>query len=269
MTDTMPGNAGDQPDQFDGAILDASVEDPKTGARWVHKDLVQVRKDYEIGPPQAGESFGDVESWASYVKEYSLADPPAFLTWSPIGLRAILDYHSQSLGAGHGRWSAMMPFVKSPEWLAWMGIATGHGVPQAKAIEFLEDHSPDITSPDAATLMAILGTLRATVNKSATTELRPDGTSAVTWSGATGVAARGGTTDLPSEFTITIPVLKGHDVRYGLAVRLRASVDNDAHLALRLSIPLAERALEIVFKDRVDAAKGLLGDGFSVLRAAG
>jgi hypothetical protein len=117
--------------------------------------------------------------------------------------------------------------------------------------------------------MALLGSMRATVNKSAQTELRPDGTTSVTWSDAKNIAARGGTTDLPPEFTITIPVLKGHDVRYKLAVRLRASVDDQARLALRFSIPLAERALEAVFSDRVAAAKLLLGDGFVILRAAG
>jgi hypothetical protein len=270
MTDTLPGH--DNASEI-AVQVDASVEDSRTHAMWVHKDLVQVRKDWEIGPPRADEKFGDVESWTGYLKRFvgpdGGGDFPPFLTWNSQGLRAVLDYHEHVSAAGRLQWTASHPFVESPEWEAWMGIATGHGVSQAKAIEFLEDHSPDITTPDAASLMAILGTLRATVNKSATTELRPDGTASVTWAAANNVAARNGTADLPAEFTITIPVLKGHDVRYALAVRLRASVDDQAHLSLRFSIPLAERALEAVFADQVATAKGLLGDGFSLLRAAG
>jgi hypothetical protein len=267
MSDTMPAavNIDDQP----AVIVAAEYADPKTGALWVHKDLVQVRADWDIGPPKADERFGDVESWAAYVARFGRPEALPFLTWSSAGLRAVLDYHGERGGGNRLQWTATHPFVKSPEWDAWMSVATGHGIPQAKATEFLEDHSPDITEPDAATLMAILGTLRATVNKSATTELRPDGTASVTWADAKNVSARGGAAELPTEFTITIPVLRGYDVRYKLAVRLRASVDEQAHLALRFSIPLAERALESVYADRVASAKEALGNGFSVLRAAG
>src|SRR5258708_38723511 len=104
MTDTMPANAGDQPGHFEGAILEASVSDPKTGAMWVHKDLVQARKDWEIGPPRAEESFGDVESWAAYVKRFGLGD--VLLSWNPFGFRRILDYSGNDVPAGGCRWKA-------------------------------------------------------------------------------------------------------------------------------------------------------------------
>jgi hypothetical protein len=121
--------------------------------------------------------------------------------------------------------------------------------------------------------MNLLRTLRTTVNKSAQTELRADGTTSVSYTDDKGIAARGGTIDLPSEFTIAIPVLKGHvgsdgkPVVYSLKVRLRASVDDQARLTLRFTIPTAERALEEVFADRVQLAERLL-DGYDVLRAA-
>lgn len=223
-----------------------------------------------MGPPWAEESFGDIESWVAYLKRFGgIGEFEPLATWNSAGLRAVLDYHQSVANAGHMKWTATLPFLKSPEWTAWMGIATGHGIPQAKAVEFLDDHSPDITDPDAATLMAILSSLRASVNKSASTEMRPDGTTSVTWNDAKNVATRGTPADLPPEFSITIPILKGHDVRYKLTVKLRASVDDQAHLALRFSTPTAERALEAVYAELVASAKALLGDGYMLLRAAG
>lgn len=281
--DTLPIPHGSFPNQPDfNPLVDSHVVDQRSGAVWAHKDLVQVKAPWQdeehISPIKALERFGDVESWSHYVTRYSFGDVQPFVTWHSGGLRAVLDYHGfgdkVDDRAGRAQWIAEYPFVRSPEWTAWTGLANGHGVPQAKAIEFLEDHAPDIVEPAPADLMALLRSLRGTVNKAATTTLLENGGTHVSFDGGTGVSARGGTTELPSEFTIGIPVLKGHTnsdgqaVSYKLQVRLRASVDDQARLALRFTIPLAERTLEAVFLDRVTAARELLGDGYSVLRAA-
>lgn len=266
MTDTLPSD-----DSNDYAVqLSPSVHAP-TGAAWVHKDYVKVLDDWAIeqhvGPPKASEAFGDVESWAEYVKRFG--EGSNLLTWNSQGLHAVLDYHGDDEHAGRLQWFAKHPFERSPEWKAWMAIADGHGRGQREAIEALEDRGAEIVDPDPSTLMALLRNLRTTVNKSATAELRPDGTTSVQWIDNNNVAARGGTADLPPEFTINIPVLKGHPVLYALKVRLRVSVNDQAKLAFRFTIPNAERALEDVFADRVAAAKTALGDGFALLRAAG
>lgn len=264
------------------AVVEASVEDERTGALWVHKDLVKVRDDWAIedhvGPHKANESFGDVESWASYVKRFGTDEDEAnapLITWNSSGLHAVLDYHTFT-NAGRLQWTAHFPFVHSPEWKAWMAIATGHAISHKTAIEFLEDHAPDIQDPPEADLTSLLRALRASVQSVANTELKPDGTTNVFFEQNKSLrSAQGGTAELPHEFTIAIPVLKGHvdsagkPVLYQLKVRLRASVDSDAHLALRLSIPNAERALESVYADQVAEAKRLLGEQFDVLRAAG
>ena len=75
--------------------------------------------------------------------------------------------------------------------------------------------------------------------------------------------------ELPPVITIAIPVLKGHGVFYQMDVRLRAFVDDASHLSLRFSLPTAERVLEEVYAEKVAEAKGLLGDAFKLLRAAG
>jgi len=275
MADTV--GSGFPNEQF-AFQVDPSVTDETSHALWVHKDLELALKPWDleehVSPVKTTECFGDVESWTHYVLRFSSApDFPPLVTWNAAGLSAVLDYHTAE-APNRAQWLAKMPFVPAPEFAAWVQLADGRGRSQRGAIEALEDRGADIVTPEAGDLMAMLRTLRTTVNKSAQTELKPDGSTSVTYTDDKGISARGGTVDLPSEITIRVPILKGHvddsekPVVYELKVKLRASVGDDARLVLRFSMPNAERALEEVYADRVALAKRLLGDGFDVLRAA-
>lgn len=248
----------------------ATYKDPATGATFVHSDLVRVQEPWaeesHIPPMSANESLGDVESFAAYVSRYAVIDS-AFLTWNSRGLHATLDYDER------GHWHVDMPFRSSPAWVAWTQFACNRAMPQKQAVESLEDLASDIVEPAAADLMAILRGLRATINAKADAELRPDGTSKVAFEKDARVQTANAL-DLPASFTIAIPVLKGHvnaegkPVVYQVQVRVRTSVDDNAKLTLRFSIPNAERILEAVYAERVQAAQALLGGDFILLRAA-
>src|SRR5258708_5716333 len=130
---TLPVNAShDVPES--AVVVEASVVDPRTGAHYVHKDLVELLKPWKVeahaGPPQANERFGDVESWTDYVKRFSgaLPDFAPFLSWNSTGLRAVIDYHTGGNEAGRCQWQAHMPFVLSPEWIAWISLANSKAV---------------------------------------------------------------------------------------------------------------------------------------------
>lgn len=257
-------------------IINPVYKDPITGATYVHQDLLNAQgpwaEEQHIGPIKADESFGDVESFAAYVKRQGVATT-THLIWNSQGVKAILDYHQPS-GAGRCQWIARLPFEPSLEWRAWTSLASNQPVSQRAAVERLEELAEDITEPAAMDLMNLLRNLRANVTSTATTELRPDGTSAVYFANEKKLRSTADL-ELPSEITIAIPVLKGHvdaqgkPVRYQLTVRLRAVVDNEAHLMLRFSIHAAERVLEDVYAERVAAAQALFGEIFLLLRASG
>jgi hypothetical protein len=253
-------------------IVAATYKDPQTGALYVHSDLVKAAEPWadetHIPPPKADEKFGDVESWAEYVKAFAVTDNAPFLTWSSQGLRAVLDYHEGIDSPGRLQWTAAHPFQRSPEWEHWRDVVAQSPWGHKRAVERLEDLSEDITEPVPSELMNLLRNLRTTVNANAQTELLPDGTTRVGFVQDKAVRSISDVA-LPPEIHIAIPILKGHDVRYKLAVRLRASVDDQAHLTLRFSIPNAERVLEAVYADQVAMAKTLLGMGYLLLRAAG
>ena len=251
--------------------------DPVTGALYVHKDLIRVREDWDmeahIAPVSVTDRYGDVESWVAYVQRFGNKEF-ALLSWNSSGLKATLDYHSSD-DAGRCTWVILHEFTHSREWKAWTGFASGNGVAQKVALEFLEDHAEDVLEPPSVDLMALLRGLRTTVASSASANIQPDGTTSVSFSQDKTLKGGAGSVELPSYLQIAVPVLKGHmdgegrPVRYSISVRLRASVGDDARLALRFSLPNAERVLETAYAERVELAKVLLGDEYSMLRAAG
>lgn len=257
-----------------------SYTDPVTKQTYVHQDLLATDADWQvenhIPPINRTERFGDVDGWVAYVQQFSDDNRPPFLTWSERGLQAVLDYHVSEDQPGRCQWLAVHDFTRSHAWNVWSLLANGRPRSQREVLELLEDNQADIVDPAPAQLLAVLRTLRATASATADTELLADGSTKVVWQKQTGV--KSAELDLPSEFRIAIPVLKGHQapneqgklapVVYSLAVRIRASVDDQAKLALRLSMPDAERVLEAVFADRVSAAAELLGPEMALYRAA-
>lgn len=269
-------------DQLHDGIADHLVLTPRVGlldgSEYVHKDLVKVVDAWAVEEHArltTAERLGDVESWAIYVKTHAPFGG-SFLTWNAKGLHAVLDYPATK------RWTADYPFELTPEFRRWSGLASGHAIELQKAVEFLEDNTPDIHEPDAASLLDLLRVLKANYTANTAVELRPDGTSKLAFARETRVSGPN-EAELPNEITIAVPVLKGHveqetdvdagivagaPVRYKLVLKVRASADSNAKLSLRFNMPVMERVLEQVYAERVEVATAELGDGFTLLRAA-
>lgn len=258
-------------------IVEPAWTDPRSGAVFVHRDLELARDAWEdeahVSPMNRSEAFGDVESWVAFVQRYG-EPSTTLLTWNERGLLATLDYAASALTPGRAQWKALCPFTLSRELAEWQMFANGRPHQQRAAIEKLEELAEDITDPDASTLMTLLRALRANVSSQANTELRADGTTNVLFSSDRTIKTGAQSADLPPVITITIPLLAGHVnvegkvVKYALPVRVRAAVDDQAHLGLRFTLMSVERALEDLFAERVQDAKYLLGETYLLLRAA-
>lgn len=273
MADTVvPITASDNEQTAPRLTIDPMLT-PQDGSVWAwngtgYSKIVEPwAAENHLEPINRTERFGDVESWVEYVKRFGGNDEFApFVSWNESGLSAVLDYHAHLEAPGRCQWKAQQPFERSAQWKAWASLTDGRARRQREVIEALEDLGADIVEPDAAGLLTILRTLRATVNTAADSELRPDGSTSVAFTKDKTISA--GKIELPAEIVIGIPILKGHPVTYRLRVRVRVSVDDNAQLAFRLTIPSAERALEDVFADRVQAATELLGAEYSLLRSS-
>jgi len=228
--------------------------------------------EQHIPPVKAAEKLGSIEAWVRYVAKYGDAET-ALLTWSDQRLRAVLDYHSDMRAPGRCAWTAEHPFERTRQWQAWQHIASGQAIGQKALIEALEDHRQDIDTPDAATMVGLIRSLRANVNVAAESELESNGNTKLSFSRQTTTSV-----ELPPSLTLGIPILKGHaepdsngiegPVRYEIEVLIRVDVLDGGKLAFRLSMPNAEQTLEDAVADRVRKAEELLPDDFLLLRAA-
>jgi len=247
--------------------------------------------EQHIRPAAVTARLGDVRSWVQYVERYHQPDR-LLLSWSERGLRAILDFHQTLDAPGRAQWTAEHPFVTSSQWNAWTGFADGKTAwSQQQTVNKLDELADDVVSPVASEILDIIRTLRTTVKLAAKSDMREDGGSELSWSKDSAVTSKRA---IPSEIVISIPVLKGHvrdadetilvpgedgkavervlkagtPVNYGLPVKVRPSVDDDGKTSFRFLLPTAERVLEAVYADRVNAAKALLGSlGESLYRA--
>jgi hypothetical protein len=256
---------------------------------YVHKDLVQVVKPWEVeqhlGPPKASEQFGSLDSWVDYVKRYvpSHVATSALLTWNAVGFVAVIDYHTSLDEPGRRQWTAAYQLPFSPQYRDWIAFANGHARGQREVVEKLEDLGTDVDDPkfSQADLLGLLRDMRVNTSAESESSIDESGGYEVQWIRKENVrSARGGKVMLPPTFRIVIPFLKGHyDGRdeqgrlramlYPLTVRLRAMPDAEGRLALRLSLPDLDRRLEQMLSDLVAEAEKLLGDGYTLLRAAG
>ena len=254
----------------------ASYTDPVTKGVYLHRDLIEVQEPWaqeeHIGPTQRSEPFGDVESWVSYVQRYADANC-LLLTWSARGLTAVLDYINATGNApGRCQWLATHLFKPTRQWQAWISLANGQARPQKHTVEMLENLAEDVVPGEQGDLLNLLRSLRTSVNAKAEAELRPDGSTSVSFQRETQVKASGAV-EVPSMIGIAIPVLQGHlddegkPVYYHIGVRLRVDVDDNARLLLRLSMPTADRVMEDACRDRSVKAATLLGGDYTLLRA--
>jgi uncharacterized protein YfdQ (DUF2303 family) len=280
MTDTVGGGHADT-EETPLVSVAAQYRDPSSGATWVHKDLVLAIKPWEleehIAAPSGTERFGDVISWSQFVNLHAHEEREPYLTWNSRGLSAVLDYHSGLDNPGRAQWIAIHPFQHSRQWSAWSSNA-GRWFSQAEFIEFIEDHMEDVLDPPAADLMGIVRTLKATINKSATVDIRSDGTQNAVWTDDRQVQQKGNSdATIPTSLKIAIPALKGHTddqgkaIVYSLTANLRVSADDKdgkTRLRLRYTLPQAETSMEDAYNEVVSKARVLVGPGYSLLRAA-
>ena len=142
---------------------------------------------------------------------------------------------------------------------------------QPDVIEFLEDRRNDIRDPAAASLMELVRSLKAWSNANAEATYNEDGTAKVSFAKETGVR-NSGEIALPGEIKIAIPLIEGHPDVVGLTVRVRVTVDNDARLAFRFTIPRAEEVLDQLRAELAQKADEALNSDvaktYAILRAA-
>ena len=167
-----------------------------------------------------------VQDVASFVAYYSLFSDPnsrIFADEPNSKVLAILDYHAA--GEGSPRWGdhkLTLQLTASDEWKAWIGKNGQQAkMSQTDFAEFIEDHTPDIRQPDAATMLEMARTLQAKTDVDYSSAVRlNNGQVQLTYNEQVKGTFGAGKVEIPESFLISIPVYTGSE-RVPITARLR------------------------------------------------
>lgn len=167
-----------------------------------------------------------VRDVASFVAYYSLFSDPnsrIFADEDSTAVLAVLDYHAA--GEGTPRWGdhrLTLQLEASDEWTEWLARnGQANKMTQADFAEFIEDHTPDIRQPDAATMLEMARTLQAKTDVDYSSAIRlNNGQVQFTYNEQVKGTFGAGKIEIPESFLISIPVFVGSE-RTSLTARLR------------------------------------------------
>lgn len=168
----------------------------------------------------------DVPSFCEYFTLFHDENSRVFADEDKATILAVLDYHG-ALGGGAPRWGEHrleLTFRHSKEWNEWKG-KDGQRTQQMEFAEFLEDHAPDIITPDAATMLEVARDLSAKVDADFGSAIRMNnGSVQFKFSEQVKATFGSGQLEVPEQFIVSIPIYLGCD-RVSITARLRYRIN--------------------------------------------
>lgn len=191
------------------------------------------------------------ESFVRYVQDHKLPTTAIFASMTDHDCRflAIIDYHGvpvdgQPQAAYCSHTVGFTPEL-SPSWKDW-SEKSNQFISQESLALFLEDHLPDVVTPEGATLLGIINTLE--VNASATfsrAQRLADGT--VKFHFVQDQDAKSGDVKLPETLAVRFPVFEW-EPESAINVRLRYRLDPKGAVLFKLQVVNPHLVLRAAFR---------------------
>ena len=207
------------------------------------------------GPEYTGElsrkagttTVRDAVSFLTYYAKHHDADTETYSDVERLSITAVLDAHTgTSPRFGAHRLSLVLRRTKA--WEEWTGM-DGKLVSQDIFANFLEDHLPNLVEPDAATMLEIAQSIKATTKAEFQSSSRlQSGERKFSFVEDTKASAGAkGDLAIPETFKIGVPPFEGADA-YSMTARFKYRLDR-GQLALGFKLEQPEERAKAAFAD--------------------
>lgn len=217
-------------------------------------EFEDVSEDHalEVNKPkliEQGVTLQNADALVEYVNRFKGDTSLLFANVDTSTITAAVDYHGKDKPE-LVRHRATLALAFSEEWKTWTAV-NGTLQPQLEFARFIEENSPDIKAPDAASLLEAVRDLQAkrSVNFTAVVRTASDNEN-FEYSDATETRGKGGI-EVPTRFLLNIPVYFGEppgEVSAFLRWRLE-----EAKLKLGIKLHRAEHIRQAAFRAIVTA----------------
>jgi uncharacterized protein YfdQ (DUF2303 family) len=193
----------------------------------------------------------DAASFLTYYAKHHDDASEVYSDVEALTVTAVLDAH-EAAGARFGEHRVTLSLRRTKAWSEWLAL-DGKLVEQDRFANFLEDQVPYLETPDAATMLEIAQSIKATTKAEfqSSSRLQSGERKFVFTEDTKASAGSKGDLTIPETFTIAVPPFEGADA-YRMTARFKYRIDRSV-LALGFKLEQPEERAKAAFADVLKA----------------
>lgn len=189
----------------------------------------------------------DATSFLTYYAKHHDDASEVYSDVEALSVTAVLDAHSAD-EPGFGEHRLHLQLRRTKAWEEWLNL-DNKLVSQDTFANFLEDHLPDLVEPDAATMLEIAQSIKASTKAEfqSSSRLQSGERKFAYVENTTASAGSKGEIQIPETFAIAVPPFEGADA-YRMTARFKYRIDR-GQLALGFKLEQPEERAKAAFAD--------------------